>query len=303
MMRKKPMLAHPVGAFDRITDEEWHDGLYVQPKLDGVRCLIQSEHVEYYDDRGDLVSAQAVKAYSRTGKEWKNIDHILEQLKPFFMKYPNHILDGELYNHELKNDFEKIISLVRKTKPTEEHRAESAEKVQFHCYDTIMEHWNFSDRSLFIQQNFSYYGDYQCDSVIAVDHGVIRDTEELEVAHEDYLELGYEGSILRKDEKYECKRSWTLMKVKDFSDAEAIIVGYEEGKGKRTGTLGKFVMQDEDGNKFGCPPGRGYNYQDMRDMLKDIHKYMGQTATFTYFERTKAGSYRHPLFKTIRDYE
>ena len=62
-------------------------------------------------------------------------------------------------------------------------------------------------------------------------------------------------------------------------------------------------MQDEDGNKFGCPPGKGHNYQDMRDMLKDIHRYMGQTATFTYFERTKKGSYRHPLFKCIRNYE
>ena len=62
-------------------------------------------------------------------------------------------------------------------------------------------------------------------------------------------------------------------------------------------------MQDEDGNKFGCPPGKGYNYQDMKDMLKNIHEYMGQTATFTYFERTKAGSYRHPLFKCIRNYE
>ena len=38
-------------------------------------------------------------------------------------------------------------------------------------------------------------------------------------------------------------------------------------------------------------------------MLENIHEYMGQTATFTYFERTKAGSYRHPLFKNIRDYE
>ena len=132
---------------------------------------------------------------------------------------------------------------------------------------------------------------------------LVNNTEEVECAHENYLDMGYEGSILRKNEGYECKRSWTLMKVKDFSDAEALIVGYEEGKGKREGTLGKFLMQDEDGNKFGCPPGKGYNYQDMRDMLKDIHKYMGQTATFTYFERTKAGSYRHPLFKAIRNYE
>ena len=36
---------------------------------------------------------------------------------------------------------------------------------------------------------------------------------------------------------------------------------------------------------------------------ENIHEYMGQTATFTYFERTKAGSYRHPLFKCIRNYE
>jgi DNA ligase-1 len=293
-MRKKPMLAHPVGGFERITDEEWYEGLYIQPKLDGVRCLIQATKCDY---------GERVMAYSRTGKEWKNIDHILEELVPFFRKYPNHILDGELYNHDLKDDFEKIISLVRKTKPTAEDRLESAEKVQFHCYDTIMEHWNFSDRSLFIQEHFSYYGHHQCDSVIAVDHGIVHDTEQVEVAHEDYLELGYEGSILRKNEKYECKRSWTLQKVKDFSDAEATIIGYEEGKGKREGHLGKFIMQDDDGIEFGCPPGKGYTYKNMKDMLNNIHDYVGKRATFTYFERTKAGSYRHPLFKGLRDYE
>ena len=78
---------------------------------------------------------------------------------------------------------------------------------------------------------------------------------------------------------------------------------YEEGKGKRKGHLGKFIMQDDDGNEFRCPPGKGYNYRDMRNMLKDIHGYIGARATFTYFQRTKAGSYRHPLFKAIRNYE
>ena len=123
------------------------------------------------------------------------------------------------------------------------------------------------------------------------------------MTHKINLANGHEGSIVRTNDTYQCKRSHNLRKFKDFHDAEATIVGYEEGKGKREGTLGKFLMQDDDGNQFGCPPGKGYNYQDMRDMLKDIHKYMGQTATFTYFERTKADSYRHPLFKAIRDYE
>ena len=46
-----------------------------------------------------------------------------------------------------------------------------------------------------------------------------------------------------------------------------------------------------------------YNYKDLKDMLSNIHEYMGQTATFTYFERTKAGSYRHPHYKCVRNYE
>ena len=62
-------------------------------------------------------------------------------------------------------------------------------------------------------------------------------------------------------------------------------------------------MRDDDGNEFGCPPGKGYNYKDMKMLLFRAPYYIGAKATFTYFERTKAGSYRHPLFKSIRDYE
>ena len=158
---------------------------------------------------------------------------------------------------------------------------------------------DFVGRDHFIRENIGN----QFDSIKKVRRWKVHNTEEIEAKHEDLLELGYEGSILRQDKPYECKRSWTLMKVKDFSDAEATIIGYEEGKGKREGHLGKFIMRDDDGIEFGCPPGKGYNYRDMRNMLKDIHGYIGARATFTYFQRTKAGSYRHPLFKAIRNYE
>ena len=294
MMRYKPMLAHQVGGFERITEEDWQEGLYSQPKLDGVRCLIQYE-------RRTRPREDVVVAYSRTGKEWKNIQHILAELRPFFQKHPDVVLDGELYNHDLRDNFEKIISLVRKTKPTDEDRVESAEKVQFHCYDIVNEDWNFEDRNLFRQHNFSYYGNYQCDSVISVDHGLVFNTEEVEVAHREYLDRGYEGSILRKNENYECKRSWTLMKVKDFSDAEAKIIDWVEGKGKRKGTIGKFQAVDTHGNEFGMPVMDNFSY--LQENFKKMQGWVGKTATFTYFERTKKGSYRHPLFKSIRDYE
>ena len=295
MIRKKPMLAQNVGDYSRIKDGDWP--LYVQPKLDGVRCLIQCDKT----NSRDYPNGYQVIAYSRTGKEWKNIDHILSELVPFFEKHPDVILDGELYNHDLKDDFEKIISLVRKTKPTAEDRVESAEMVQFHCYDIVNEDCHFEDRSMFIQHNFSYYGDYQCNSVIDVDCKLVYNTEEVEVAHEDFLELGYEGSILRQNKPYECKRSYTLMKVKDFYDTEATITGWVEGKGKRIGTIGKFMAIDADGNEFGMPVMAPFKY--LQDNFEEMKTWVGKIATFTYFERTKANSYRHPLFKCIRNYE
>ena len=284
MMRKKPMLAYPVS--DKPIN--YSKPVFIQPKLDGVRCVIQHE----------AGAENPVKAYSRTGKEWKNINHILAELCPFFQKYPNHILDGELYNHDLKDNFEKIISLVRKTKPTDEDRLASSEMVQFHCYDTIMEHMPYNQRNEFINQTLMLI-----PSVHIVDTIQVFSENGTESMHERNLNNGYEGSIVRINDVYKCGRSWSLRKFKDFSDAEATIIGYLDGKGKRTGTLGKFIMQDDEGMEFGCPPGKGYTYKDLADMLDNIRDYIGQRATFTFFERTKAGSYRHALFKCIRNYE
>jgi len=294
MMRKKPMLAYPVS--DKPID--YTKPTFIQPKLDGVRCLIQANKLPY--EIGDPHDGGfEVKAYSRTGKEWKNIRHILDSLVPFFSKYPDVILDGELYNHSLKDDFEKIISLVRKQKPTDEDRSEARQLVQFHCYDIVDETLPFSQRNDFILKaiynNYDYVKVLPCITVHSQDNAIMQ--------HKINLKAGFEGSILRSDNKYQCKRSHALRKFKDFSDAEATIVGYLDGKGKRTGTLGKFIMMDDNGVEFGCPPGKGYNYKQLATMLENIGDYIGQRATFTFFERTKAGSYRHPLFKCIRNYE
>ena len=241
-----------------------------------------------------------VVAYSRTGKQWKNIDHILFNLKPWFALNPNVVLDGELYNHDLKNDFEKLISLVRKQKPTDIDALESADTVQFHCYDCIdmgLIDASFENRMNFITHNVPRN---HCIKHVTTDR-VYKHEEALDIHHNANLANGYEGSILRTNDAYACKRSHNLRKFKDFSDAEALIVDWIEGVGKRTGTIGKFMAQDEDGNLFGMPVMDKFKY--LQDNFKKMQGYVGKTATFTYFERTKAGSYRHPLFKCIRDYE
>jgi len=277
----KPMLAH------KYDPERAIYPAYIQPKLDGVRCLINKDG-----------------AYSRTGKEFKNIEHIKVLLQGFFKDFPRATLDGELYNHELRNDFEKIISLVRKTKPTEEHKYEASKLIQFHYYDIIASPlcgstWPYSRRKDFLREFVP-----QGRAAQLVSTAYILNDKDAGLHHKANLKGGYEGSILRSlDGEYKGTRSWDLMKFKDFEDAEAMIIGYEEGQGKREGTIGKFIMQDYQGIEFGCPPGKGYDYKAMSDMLDNVHDYMGKWATFTYFGRTKAMSYRHPLFKCLRDYE
>ena len=283
-MRKKPMLAYPVSEKPIDYDKP----VFMQPKLDGVRCIIQYEGKSSVDPR--------VVAYSRTGKQWKNIEHICMQLKPFFKKYPYVILDGELYNHDFKDNFEKIISMVRKTKPTPEARVESAENVQFHCYDMIDETMTFEDRYNFVFDKLR--DSYSVRTVVTTP---IPNQYEAEEMHEVNMSSGFEGSILRTNDKYACKRSHNLRKFKDFHDTEATITGWVEGKGKRIGTIGKFLAVDSEGNEFGMPVMDKFKY--LQDNFKLMQGYVGKTATFTYFERTKANSYRHPLFKCIRNYE
>ena len=275
----KAMLAH------KYNEDKADYPAFIQPKLDGVRCLFTAKG-----------------AFSRANNRFMNVEHIEQVLKPFFAKNPTAVLDGELYNHGLKDDFEKIISLVKKKKPTDNDKAEAAELVQYHMYDVAsMTIGTYTDRYLFLLAEKSFKNK-SCLQII--DNNLVLDFDDAVVMHKKNLKIGYEGSIYRTPSgKYKGTRSWDLMKFKDFHDTEATIVVYEIGKGKREGTLGKFIMQDDEGVEFGCPPGKGYDYQALTNMLNNVHDYIGQRATFTYFQRTQAGSYRHPHYKCLRNYE
>jgi DNA ligase 1 len=276
----KPMLAHKVN--DKKID--FTEPVFIQPKLDGVRCIFTKDG-----------------AYSRTGKQFHNLQHLELRLKGFFKLNPDVQLDGELYNHALRDDFEQIISLVRKQKPTDEDRLNAQKLIQYHVYDYIVPFIGYEARLDWLLSNKVLWWS---DVIIPVEtHRVNKYEEAANMHYDGFLKQGYEGSILRLNGAYEQKRSYNLQKFKDFSDDEATIVGYEAGKGKRTGTLGKFFMMDDNGIEFGCPPGKGFNYKDLANILDNVHDYIGKRATFTYFERTKAGNYRHPQFKCIRDYE
>ena len=110
-----PMLAHPYDP-KRLVGEEL---VCVQPKLDGIRCIARKDGL-----------------WSRKGERFVAVPHVWEEIKHLFEENPDLVLDGELYNHELKHNFNKITSCVKKKKPTEED-LEVNKIVQFHVGELV----------------------------------------------------------------------------------------------------------------------------------------------------------------------
>lgn len=259
----KPMLAHK---FDG-----WVPGwknIYCQPKLDGIRCIATSNGL-----------------WSRQGKPIVACPHIEEALKPLFERCPTLILDGELYNHELRDDFNSITSAVKKLKPTEKDLEKSRELIQYHVYDMPSHDGVFGERRDAIE-------DLKLDKMdhlhkVPTAHYA---TEELLNAHyERCLEDGYEGQMIRLNGAYEQKRSKMLLKRKDFIDDEFDVIAIEEGNGNWAGYAKRAVLRLKDGREFGAGIKGDQAY---------TRQLLGQSferATVKYFALTPDGVPRFPV--------
>ena len=116
---------------------------------------------------------------------------------------------------------------------------------------------------------------------------LVKSQADIDKYYEQFLEDGFEGSILRLDlGDYENKRSKQLLKKKDFVDEEFKIIGAEEGEGGRAGTIGYFIMaHDKDPNRTFKSNVKG-DFDFLKDVWKYRKKYIGTEATVKYFMRT-----------------
>jgi ATP-dependent DNA ligase len=276
-----PMLAK------KYEDVNFTFPIFAQPKLDGVRCIATKEGL-----------------FSRNGKRLVATPHISEALEEFFDNNPEAVLDGELYNHELKHDFERIISLARKTKPTDLDLEES-EMIQYHIYDIVSDK-TFNDRFYTAKDDIeailtSAY-DFGCIKI--VDTFLVDSQEMLDMYYGKFLEDGYEGQMLRDTSTgYEQKRSKSLLKRKEFEDAEFEIVSIEEGIGNWAGYAKVCVIRLEDGTTQKASL-RG-NFKDNKKLLDEREEYAGGEATVRYQNRTSDGKLRFGVvtafYKNKRD--
>jgi DNA ligase-1 len=267
----KPMLAVK---WNDIKDKLTYP-VFVQPKLDGVRCIANRKGL-----------------WTRNGKPIVSVPHIFESLKHLFKDNPDMVLDGELYNHDLKDNFNEIISLSRKTKPTLEDLEQSSKYIQYHVYDVPSVDGVFSKRFTYLS-SLSPIG-----CVRLVETGISLNEEHISEAHALYTTDGYEGTMVRQDKPYEQKRSKHLIKYKDFEDSEFTIVRIEEGQGNWSGYAKRVIVQNDDGEtEFGA--GIAGTQEFCRQLLEEADEYVGGQVTIHYFTRTPDGVPRFPVAKTF----
>lgn len=263
----KPMLADKYKKFP--------GGLvYIQPKLDGIRCLITPNGI-----------------HSRTGKPLMSAEYKFFGLIEI-AKELNMIFDGELYNHQFYDDFNRISSLVRKQRLDPEDFEDLDNYLQYHVYDQFyLDKPNMS----FTDRNQTFYG---YPHVIRVPTYRVESETEVDKHLIDFITAGYEGAIIRLgDSAYEQKRSKNLLKYKMFDDDEFEILDVVEGKGNWSKMAKSLLVRLSDGQE--CASNMRGSQAYMAQVLEQRNEYIGGIATVRYLGYTPDRMLRCPVATSL----
>jgi DNA ligase-1 len=244
-------------SWDNSTDlKDW----WMSEKLDGVRA--------YWDGKRFL---------SRQGNLYHAPDWFIEGL-------PSVPLDGELWIDRKK--FQRTVSIVRR-----QDKSDLWQEVRFLVFDAPAAAGGFEERLTFLRDALGngtakFARQHAQDCCNGLD--ALRD----ELARIE--SLGGEGLMLRQPgSKYVAGRSTTLLKVKTFHDAEAVVVGHQAGAGRHKGRMGALLVRLPDGTDFAI--GTGFS-----DRERETPPAVGATVTFRYQELSEAGVPRFPSWVGLR---
>jgi len=238
-------------------------GWWMSEKLDGVRA--------YWD---------GTRLVSRLGNTFWAPDWFIEAL-------PRDLhLDGELFGGRKK--FQRTVSIVRR-----QDRSDAAwREISYLVFDAPKHDGVFEERLRRIREHLAAAN---VTHAIAHPHEVCRSLDHLREELARVEALGGEGLMLRRPgSRYEVGRSSSLLKVKTFHDAEAVVVTHLPGAGKHKGRLGALQCDLADGTRFSIGTG-------LSDAERDAPPPIGSVVTFRYQELTTDGVPRFPSYVGIRD--
>lgn len=273
----EPMLARTYKTGETVLDLA--SGRYAsQPKFDGIRCVTTSKGM-----------------FSREGQPIVSCPHIVKATADFFKHFPDATLDGELYNHDLKDNFQKIVSLVKRPKNiSTETLAETRELVKYYIYDvyfTSKPETSFYDRMIFLNTAWER-GLFDRTCEIVETKFRVDTQEQLDDLNCDYIEDGYEGQMIRDGHSaYQPgKRPVALLKRKEFDDSEFVIIEINDGLGNWTGKAKSIKFRMDDGTEFSA--GVKGTVDFAKDIFANKDYWIGKKATVQYFGLTNDGKPR-----------
>lgn len=265
---------------------------YVQPKLDGLRCIC------VMDANGKIW------LQSRTGSYFENLGHLYAELTEIFQKYPGIVLDGELYTTDMP--FEELAGLIKKKKLDPEGNDKARlTKVKYHLYDCIL----LSDQS----HNSFEFRWRELRRLVSPDYTELKfvetewcnDLETFRDFFSAFVQEGFEGIMLRNQggQYRENYRSHDLQKYKEFVENEYEITGFTEGDGRDKGAIIWICKIPVSNTIFNVRPKGTMEYRRVLYMDASQHpaKYIGKMLTVIYQELSEYGVPRFPVGKAVRE--
>lgn len=274
----------------KIPHDKW---LSISQKINGNRCICY---------RGNM--------YSRQGKLWTGLDHIMSDLKKLDVELPVWCLDGELV---YKNE-EGLPDNDAFTKGTGILNSPDADKS---CIKYVIFDW-ISNRDF---DNGISQDSYKVrkDSLVKLSHDIerlgIKNVEVVKFFYEgadetkiDYwldcaIKAGMEGVMVNYDVPYLCKRHSGILKAERFYTMDLPILGFEVGEGRLSNTLGKVYVEYE-GNVVGV--GSGFSDELRSEIWNNKKKYLGSIIEVKYKniskdKNTGMSSLQFPVFVRFRE--
>jgi ATP-dependent DNA ligase len=292
----KPMLAKQVDKVTnmKIFDKEW----YASRKIDGLRCLI------YMGDDGNLHTA------SRGAMNYDAaMSDILEHpdLIQLFKENPGLIMDGECYHHGYS--LQQLNSIARTQKTAVDY-----EVLQFYWYDIVDTNSIFEERWTYMQdlvdalnktsQFISFDPEREFKDgelrIQFVPQILVSGYDNMIKLHNDYVEDGWEGLVIRDPDKVYRPNGRTndMIKIKVYRDDLFKVVGYELGLRGSEDMV--FICQTEGGKEFKAKPlGDRAQKEEYINNFDSLYKnHIGECKFFYYSDE---GTPLQPAFKAFRE--
>ena len=251
---------------------------YVQPKLDGVRCVA-------------ILEGGVCTLWTRTRKPITGVPHVARAIEQQLagVGAARLVMDGELYQHTYKDKFEQIVSFVRQVVPKPGHTV-----VEYHVYDCVSGD-NFVTRTAAVKR-WNLRAPLQTVTTTSV--GSVEEVLAVDLEHR---QAGYEGTMVRQAESsYDAGRSMGLQKMKTFDDGEFVITGVTAGRG-RMSACAIFTCATATGETFACKMEGAL--ENLKSYLVQPARVTGKMLTVRYQGLTNGEVPRFPIGVSVRDYE